>query len=106
MASEYSLADYLKLGEVVLSKNPMIFAHIISKVSVLCPRLYSTDYGLRSPDTRALGRWRRCHSLKIYIALVQTYVTARYYIALRIRLLIDIWLNQSTCSKIGALQVP
>lgn len=32
--------------------------------------------------------------------------TAKYYTALRIRLLIDIWLNQSTFSKIGALQVP
>ena len=32
--------------------------------------------------------------------------TARYYVALRIRLSIDIWFNQSTFSKIGALQVP
>lgn len=32
--------------------------------------------------------------------------TAIYYIALRIPLLIDIWLNQSTFSKIRALQVP
>lgn len=34
------------------------------------------------------------------------YILARYYIALRIRLSIIIWLNQSTFCKIGALQVP